>query len=199
VLAYVAHQLAVALPTVYRRFELANDAQVGPARPPLLMAGPAALNLADQTALAFRLGRALSFCLPGRALSSAVPARQLKQVLLAALTACSPALRPDDPDGELGRLRGLISAAGPAVLREMAPACERILAKSQATLSLSRYTRGLQRTADRIGLLLCNDLAAAVKVVLADGAPGAENDLIDFTLGDDYLEARAALGLSVAV
>ena len=71
--------------------------------------------------------------------------------------------------------------------------------RSASTLNLARYTRGLARTADRVGLLLCNDLAAAVRSVLDSSAPGAENDLIDFAISDEYLEAREALGLSVAV
>ena len=81
----------------------------------------------------------------------------------------------------------------------MAPLCERLLAGSQSTLNLSRYARAIARTADRIGLLLCNDLGVAVRIVMAGGAPGAENDLIDFALGDAYLAARQALGLSIAV
>jgi CheY-like chemotaxis protein/tetratricopeptide (TPR) repeat protein len=199
VLAYTAHQLGVAVPPVYRRADLGADVHVAPARAPLLMVGAQASTLTDLTALAFRLGRALTACLPGRAIAGALPARQLKQTLLAALTVTSPSLRLDDQDGEIARLRGLIAGAGPTLAQQIAPACERILAATQATLSLSRYARGLLRTADRVGLLLCNDLAGALRIVLADGAPGAENDLIDFALSDDYLAARAAVGLSVAV
>jgi hypothetical protein len=77
--------------------------------------------------------------------------------------------------------------------------CERIVAGSQATLSLTRYARGLARTADRVGLILCNDLSTAVRIVMASAAPGAENELIDFALSDEYAKARAALGLSICV
>ena len=77
--------------------------------------------------------------------------------------------------------------------------CERIVAGTQATLNLARYARGLARTADRVGLLLCNDLSTAVRIVMASAAPGAENELIDFALSDEYLQAREALGLSICV
>jgi len=62
-----------------------------------------------------------------------------------------------------------------------------------------RYARGLARTADRVGLVLCNDLSTAVRIVMASAAPGAENELIDFALSDEYAKARAALGLSICV
>jgi CheY-like chemotaxis protein/tetratricopeptide (TPR) repeat protein len=199
VLAYCAHQLGVATPPVYRRSDFGSDAHVGAARPPILLAGPLALALGDTTALAFRLGRALAFLLPGRAAVGALPARQLKQTLLATLMLASPSLRVDDTDGEIARLRAQISAAAPSLPREVAPLCERLLAGSQSTLNLSRYARAIARTADRIGLVLCNDLSLAVRIVIAGGAPGAENDLIDFALGDAYLAARQSLGLAVAV
>ncbi|HEX4461972.1 MAG TPA: hypothetical protein VIA18_28525, partial [Polyangia bacterium] len=199
VLGYCAHQLGVAAPPVYRRGDFASDTHVGAARPPILLAGPQALALGDTTALAFRIGRALAFLLPGRAAVGALPARQLKQTLLATLTLATPSLRVDDADGEIARLRAQISAAAPHLVRDVAPLCERVLAGSQAQLNLSRYARAIARTADRVGLVLCNDLAVAVRIVMAGGAPGAENDLIDFALGDSYLAARQALGLAVAV
>jgi predicted LPLAT superfamily acyltransferase len=108
-------------------------------------------------------------------------------------------LRVDDPDGEVKTIRVALSAAAPSLARQLAPICERILAGSHATLSLNRYARGLMRTADRVGLVLCNDLATAVRIVMASAAPGAENELIDFAVSDEYAAARAALGLSIDV
>lgn len=199
VLGYCAAQLGVAAPPVYRRADFAEETHVGAARPPVLLAGPQALALADQTALAFRLGRALTYLLPGRAVAGSLPSRQLKQAVLAAMTLAQSSLRIDDPDGEIKAIRVALTAAAPALGRQVAPICDRIVAGAQATLNLGRYTRGLARTADRVGLLLCNDLATAVRIVLASAAPGAENELIDFALSDEYLQARDALGLSICV
>jgi hypothetical protein len=199
VLQYCAQQIEVALPPVYRRADFTVDAHVAAARPPILLAGPQALALADRVALAFRLGRALTYLLPGRAVAGALPSRQLKHTLLATLTLVTPSLRVEDPEGEVRTIRTQLGTTAPSLARELGPLCERILAGSQATLSLGRYGRGLARTADRVGLLLCNDLAVAVRIVMAGGAPGAENDLIDFALSDDYLAAREALGLTIAV
>jgi CheY-like chemotaxis protein/tetratricopeptide (TPR) repeat protein len=199
VLGYCAQQLDVAAPPVYRRSDFTDDTHVGAARPPVLLAGPQALALDDKTALAFRLGRALTYLLPGRAVAGALPSRQLKQTLLAALTLAHSSLRIDDADGEIKTIRVALNGAAPSLARDIAPLCERIVAGSQATLNLGRFARGLARTADRVGLLLCNDLSTAVRIVMAAGAPGAENELIDFALSDEYLAAREALGLSVSV
>jgi hypothetical protein len=76
---------------------------------------------------------------------------------------------------------------------------ERLLKNPNGMLNLARYVRGLARTADRIGLLITGDLPTALRVV-AEGAPlGAADDLVDFALSDEYLQARDAIGLSVAV
>jgi hypothetical protein len=199
VLAYCAGELGVDVPAVYRRADFGDEAHVGAARPPVLLAGAQSLALADTSALAFRLGRALTYLLPGRAVAGALPSRQLKHTVLAAMTLAQSSLRIDDPDGEIKTIRVAITAAAPTLGRELQPICERIVAGTQATLNLARYARGLARTADRVGLLLCNDLSTAVRIVMASAAPGAENELIDFSLSDEYLQAREALGLSICV
>ena len=199
VLGYVASQLEVTAPPVYRRSDFDEESHVGAARPPVLLAGPQSLAQADYTALAFRLGRALTYLSPGRAVAGALPARQLKQTVLAAMTLVQSSLRVDDAEGEVRAVRVALATTAPHLVRELAPACERIMAGAQATLNLGRYTRGMARTADRVGLVLCNDLSTAVRIVMASAAPGAENDLIDFALSDEYLAAREALGLSICV
>src|SRR5207248_11540117 len=105
-------------PPVYRRNDFGLEAHVGAARPPILLAGPQALALADKPALAFRLGRAVTFLLPGRAVAGALPARQLKATLLATLTLAVPALRVEDPDGEIPPIRAQLTQAAPALGRD---------------------------------------------------------------------------------
>ena len=199
VLRYCALELGVTAPPVYRRGDFTDETHVGAATPPVLLAGPQALALADHTALAFRLGRALTYLVPGRAFAGSLPSRQLKQAVLAAMTLAQPSLRVEDPDGEVKAIRVALMTASPSLQRELGPICERIVAGSQSTLNLARYARGLARTADRVGLLLCNDLSTAVRIVMASAAPGAENELIDFALSDEYGKAREALGLSICV
>jgi hypothetical protein len=198
VLRYVSDQIGVQPPPVYRRADFGVEAHVGAMTTPLLLVGPQALAAQDRIALAFRLGRALTFLWPARAVVSALPSRQLKATLLAAVTLVQPGLKTDDPDGQIEQVRAqLVGAQG--LQRELQPIVERLLKNPQGTLNLSRYGRSLARTADRFGLLLSGDLATATRIAGEAGAPGAAEDLLDFALSAEYLEAREALGLSIAV
>ncbi len=84
-------------------------------------------------------------------------------------------------------------AEGQGRLRELVAQ----LSREKTSLNLSRWSRALGWTADRVGLLLCDDLPTAARVVSQTQARGAEDELIDFALGPEYLEAREALGLAV--
>jgi hypothetical protein len=74
-----------------------------------------------------------------------------------------------------------------------------LLAAQRPRVHLGAFVRGLARTADRMGLLACNDLPTAARIVEGECAIGAEDELVHFALGDAYLTARAHLGLSIAV
>jgi Tfp pilus assembly protein PilF len=195
VLDYCAAQLGLPVPPVHRRADLRADITAA-GQPPLLLAGPQALALADHAPLAFRLGRALSLCHAGRALAHSLPTRQLKECLLAGLSLVSTRLRVEDPDGTIAQLRARL-AASPELAPQLSPLAERLLANPQGALNLSRFMRGLSRTADRIGLVLCNDLGVALP--LCAGAPGAAEELTAWALSDAYLSLRDRFGLSVAV
>jgi CheY-like chemotaxis protein/tetratricopeptide (TPR) repeat protein len=196
-LGYAASILGVEPPSIYHRADFGHDAHVGATRPPVLIAGSHALQLTDRVTLAFRLGRALTYLLPGRALIGAIPTRQLKATLLAAVTLVQPGAVSVDP--EVIALRAQLAAASPTLPRELGPLVEQLLKSAQGTLNLARYAAGLARTADRVGLVLSNDLQLASRIVAHDGAAGAADDLLDFALSEDYLVIREALGLTVAV
>jgi tetratricopeptide (TPR) repeat protein len=194
VAAYAAGVLGVEPPPVYRRGDFGAEVSIGGTQPPVLMAGPQALALSDRAALAFRLGRALSSLLPQRCAAATLPARQLKESLLAALLLVSPKIRVEDPDGNAARLRDKLTAGTPQLARELQPLVEKLL--KNGTLNLSRFTRGLTRTADRIGLLLCGDPSVALRLI-QDADAAAE--LTSWALSDEHLALRDQLGLSVAV
>ena len=64
-------------------------------------------------------------------------------------------------------------------------------------MNLSRWLRGLTHTAERVGLVACNDLLLAVRILGEEGAPAT--DLIDFALSDELHAVREAVGLTIAV
>lgn len=198
VLVYLAELFGVAAPPVYRRADFGGDVHVGALLPPILLAGPQALALNDRIALAFRIGRALTYLAPGRAISGALPSRRLKTVLLATVTLVSTGMKVDDPDGQVALLRAQLAAA-PTLQREIAPLVGHLLKNPQGSLNLSRFSRGLARTAERVGLVVCNELQAAARITAEGSVPGALDNLLDFALSPEYHQAKEALGLSIAV
>ncbi len=199
VLAHTAALFGITPPAIYRRADLGSDATVGALRPPILIVGPQLLALTDPFALAFRLGRALSLSPPGRAVASSLPSRQLKELLLAALTLVTPQLKVEDADGAIAKKREQLAATAPQLAREIAPLVDKLRKSPQGALNLTRFSRGLSRTADRTGLTACNDPAVALRLVAASGAAGAVEELTAWALSEPYLLLRDQLGLSVAV
>ena len=198
-LAYVTHLLDVNAPVVFVRSDFGLELHLGAARPPVLLVGPQALATSDLLVLAFRLGRALSYLWPGRALAGALPSTELKEHLGAALTLAQPGMRFEDPAGRVAALRARLSGRATSLSRTLRPHIEALLAQRRQRIHLGRFVTGMARTADRIGLLACNDLPTAARIVGEECAPGAEDELIDFALSDAYLAARAHLGLAIAV
>src|SRR5262249_5649344 len=105
---------------------------------------------------------------------------------------------PSDLEPEIRTLRQRFSTL-PMLATELAPIIDRLSSRG-AALNLSRWVRGIARTAERVGLVVCGDLPLAVKARAEDGAsPSVVNDLIDFSLSDELAMVRQALGLTVAV
>jgi hypothetical protein len=198
-LTYVSQVLDVNAPMVFVRADFGTEIHVGAARPPILLAGSQALHNRDVLALAFRLGRAMSYLWAGRALAGALPPAELKDYLGAALTLAQPGLRFDDPEGRVATLRAKLSGRATSLPRVLKPHIEALRGGGKSRVNLGRFVTGMARTADRIGLLMCNDLPTAVTIVQQECALGAEDELIDFALSDAYINARATLGLAIAV
>jgi len=196
--AYLAHTLGLPVPPVYVRSDFGRQVHVAAVEPPVLLAGDAALAAPERAELAFRLGRAMTYLWPGRAIGGSRPSRFLRSAVLAAWLAVDPTATVDDPDGSLAELRTAIRQLGPGVLRDLQGLVGTIVRHSR-TLNLSRWARGLARTADRVGLLVCGDLPAAVRFAADSGVSDAADELIDFAIGAPHLSLRARLGLSIDV
>jgi hypothetical protein len=180
VLDYAAKMLNLPLPPVHRVNELAGEVQ---SRGAILVAGPQALSSSDRPQLAFKIGRALALPLAGT-----LSARQLKENLLASFLLISPGLKVEDPEGNVARIRERLPAQ---LATELRPLVEKLM--QSTALNLSKFVRALQRTAERVGLVLCNDPAIALALTQRN------EELLAFALSDEYLALRDRLGLSVAV
>lgn len=166
--------------------------------PPLLLAGDDVLTSPERAELSFRLGRAMTYLLPGRTIAASRPARLLKSAVLALFSQINPNAMVDDPHGQVAHVRGNLSLLNPVVLDQAQRLVSRITATSQS-LNLSRWIRALGRTADRVGFLLCGDLPAALRFMRDSGSGEGSDDLIDFALSGGVLSLRAQVGLSIDV
>ncbi len=71
-------------------------------------------------------------------------------------------------------------------------------------LDVSRWLEGLDHTASRVGFLVCNDLAFAAQAIRNEALPISRlsvadriQELVLFSISDEYFALRRALGLSV--
>jgi CheY-like chemotaxis protein len=199
--AYAAHMLGVPIPRVFVRPDFGHQIHVGALAVPVLLAGDEALTSPERTELSFRLGRAMTYLLPGRALAASRPARLLRAAVLAVfsrLETGAAGAGGDDPLGQVAQLQASLTLVAPDALAQAQALVSRITAKSQS-LNLSRWVRALGRTANRVGLLLCGDLPAAVRFARDSGTTEGIDDLIDFAVSESFAELRVQTGLSIDV
>jgi hypothetical protein len=196
--AYVAHMLGVHVPPVYVRTDFGHQIHVGAVNPPVLLAGDDALAAPERAELSFRLGRAMTYLWPGRAIGGSRPGSFLKHALLAAFSLAAPHAPVEDPDGTIAIIREALETLDEATRHEIRRQVAALTQDSQS-LNLSRWSRALARTADRIGLVLCGDIPAAVRFARDTAHEGMIEDLIDFGVSSSHLAARAHLGISIDV
>ncbi len=196
--AYVAHMLMVPPPRVFVRPDFGHQVHVGAIDPPVLLSGDGALAAPERSELSFRLGRAMTYLSPGRALGGSRPSRFLRSCVLAAFTSAMPTAKVEDPDGAIAEVRAHLEVL-PSERKDRIYELVLRLTRESPELNLSRWARALARTADRVGLLLCGDLPAAVRFSSDSGTDTGTDDLIDFAISASHLSARSQLGLSIDV
>jgi hypothetical protein len=195
--AYAAHMLGVSVPPVYARPDFGHQIHVAAVSPPVLLVGDEALAAPERSELSFRLGRAMSYLRPGRTLAGSHPARFLKQILLAAFSATHHG-NSEDLERTVVDLREAIGGLSADDLGEVGRLLEYLRSENR-TINLSRWTRAMARTADRVGFVLSGDLPAAARFARESGETDALTDLIDFAISPSCSKLRTQMGLSVDV
>jgi CheY-like chemotaxis protein len=190
----LAGTLGVGLPAIAFQPHLGDDIQPLGVEPSLLLVGVDALAGSEPVALRFLLARSLTLLRPGQAIAGWRPRRVLRGYILATLSSAFPELAIPDPDGQVATIKAeLHKLAG---LEETVRETVAGLHKRFKRLNLADWQRGIQETADRVGLLLCGDLPAAAELA-ANRSAEAERELLDFALSETYGELRARLGLDL--
>jgi tetratricopeptide (TPR) repeat protein len=163
-----------------------------PAREPLLLLGSSGEVSAQ--GFAFWMGRALSALRPGFAVPLLLTTGTgLKAWLFAAIRTCVPQFPiPPDLEGPVGDATRRLDL-GPEAQERLASAVSKLL-REDIALDLKKWVLAIDRSADRMGLLLANDLRVATEVVRETCPPDAlrerMKDLVLFAVSEEYVALR---------
>ncbi|MDY0004710.1 MAG: hypothetical protein RBU30_25665 [Polyangia bacterium] len=178
-----------------------------------LAVGKEGLSFEDESIMLFMLGRKLTFMRPEHLLCTAVDGPEdLRALHLAVAQVLDPGTLPEPPAIVLGKVR----SEALSLLRQyfgeadLAAAMRRLLRLSRERFveeepsHSGRWERWLVASAEtsfRLGLLLCGDLRAGLKILDLDGViPGTHREhvqcyqaLYRFYLSDEYARLRRIL------
>jgi tetratricopeptide (TPR) repeat protein len=205
---HAARVLNVALPDVYiqprrsGRLLLANTIERGRLVPAVIVGRDLMTGYRD-TEIAASVGAMLSQLRPAYHLKLSLPSVEELEAALAA--AAELVGRPGLARPQLEQLKAAF--AGEIQKRITRPAAENVHALVQRLPDrpdLARWRMAVDMTAQRAGLLVCGELAAATRMLSTEAAVGTTrpmqrvHDLVSYSVSPAYFAARAHLGVAVA-
>lgn len=207
-IAWASAILGLKPPPIFVDPELNESIEMIPGVPPNVRVGAKLLSGRTPLEVAFECGRELASFREEhfvRWLFPGIP--DLEDLFLAALSIGNPAL-PIPPHAK-GRV-GPIAAAIQPVLEPSH--VDRLrghylhFVEEGGRANLQRWAQGVDKTACRAGLVLCNDLPTAGRILAHEepSRPGAHpvgermRDLLTFACSDRYFNLRKQLGIAIA-
>jgi hypothetical protein len=174
--------------------------------PPALVGGKDAEVVKDRLGLSFTLGQQLTLLRPGlfvrRLVSSGT---ELSAWLLASIKIFVQGLPvPGDLAGKVQERLSPIRGALDATELELLQGYVQAFVSKTADVNLKRWARSVDYTGDRAGMLLCRDVAVALRVLkeqISDKKLLAERlrELTLFTISEDHHMLREQLGTALKV
>jgi hypothetical protein len=199
---WAAAILGLAAPPVY----VEKDRDVGyehiPAVPPLSVAGRSVLSGRTQLEHAFLVGRHLASYRAEHFVKVLFHAVQdLEDLFLSALTIGNPGLPiAEDMKRRVQPIADAIAPMLEGAQKDVLRGCFLRFVEEGGRTNLLRWSSAVDKTAARAGLLLCNDLATAARVLEAEEGKLGElaKDLIAFVTSERYFKLRRQLGIALA-
>ncbi|MCA9666110.1 MAG: tetratricopeptide repeat protein [Myxococcales bacterium] len=158
-----------------------------------------------QPELTFWFTRALALLRRENLLAFITPSSNVLQAFaLAALRLVRPKTRIRGDVEEIEQLVAVLRSDLPARHVEMIASHADELGEASATPVIDEWLAGVDLTATRAALLLCDDLPTAARLVIDDPRAGGMNpkarlaQMLAYSVSEQFFEARATLGLSVA-
>jgi hypothetical protein len=177
------------------------------AQPPSIVLGTSVVGVAlpPQTAT-FMAARHLTYYRPGMYIRQLVPTNAgLKSCLFAAIAMIAPQFPiPADLQGSVREAHGALSQGVTGVQRDHLARIVSKLMQGDTALDLKKWTRAIDLTADRSGLLLADDLQTAVEMIRASdprtSAVSTEErveEIYRYAVSERYFEVRRKLGIAI--
>ncbi len=179
---------------------VANTVAEGKLRP-TLVAGASHAGKGSEIELAFELGKRMAYFRPERYLNYALQSLpRLESAFYGALTAAGSSVAGHSEDDVAAQLRKTVPTA---VLEQVgAVAAKMTIEPGNGVISGWRSATDL--TANRVGLILCNDLQVAARSIATEktsqstlSAKDRLRDLLAYSVSEDYFAVRRHLGLNI--
>ena len=211
ILRYVAEILELATPDLFfkesepQSLALLNLQEKGVLTPALVI-GRGIEQRGSEVEVVFEMGKSMAFLRPERFVRSAVPsAPALDVALRAALALGGSSVGGGPHDGQVGVLTSELRRLVPKVITEqLASVGRRLLTERGDVVDVQRWMGAVDLTAARVGFVLTNDLASAARVIATEpsaasvvGSKQRLQDLLAYSVSEDYFAVRKVLGLEV--
>jgi len=184
---------------------VANTSEKGRLVPSVLVGAPH-VDKKDERELAFEVGKRLAYFRPERYVNYALQTLpKLEAAYLAALSASGAraAARLGELGGEAGKMVAHLRKTVPAaVLEQVGAVADKLGEEPNGVIVGWRTATDL--TANRAGLILCNDLETAARIVATEpagmstmSAKDRLRDLLAYSVSESYFAVRRHLGVRV--
>jgi hypothetical protein len=202
----VVRVLNLPLPELYVRYDQPFGLQYAITDPPASVVGQALLSGYSPQDLTFIIAKHLAYYRGEHYIRLLEPTTGgLKALLLAAMKTTLPGFQiPQDVAGQITPVVQILQSSLLPVQAEQLKRVVKAFSESQASADLKKWAAAVELTACRAGLLLCNDLEVAVRMVNNE-PPGFSDvppkdkvmQLILFSVSEEYFNLREKLGITI--
>ena len=190
-------------PSVNDGIRVANTSDQGKLAPSVLVGSPH-VSKKDERELAFEVGKRLAYFRPERYVNYAMQTLpKLEGAFTAALSA-SNATSAGEVSGETAKLATHIRQTVPATILDQVGTVANKLGRRVENGLIAGWRTATDLTANRVGLILCDDLETAARLIATEtsnmstmSAKDRLRDLLAYSVSEEYFAVRRHLGLVV--
>ena len=192
-------------PQIYRGGPESFGISLLPINPPALLIGPDVLRGGMTPERAFAFGRAFAYIQPARLLSASLSTPELRGICEAVLLRAMPKAEQSEQSRSLNKTGQLIEKRLPDDARKAILDLGRKYYHLRNSYTMQTLVSATAFGADRVGFLFAGELAPSVAAIKAaageahlNSARLAIKELVNFSVGVDYMLLRQQLGLRLS-